>query len=217
MDFFVVCHCVLPFVKKMVIDESKKYILTNYQQAKSKGKATDSDHLTEYMDIDLKFSSEKPDKIEVFNFKDFNSQKAFKKSTSEAADFSNCFLDDAPLKSQIENWRKVLNSHCKKSFKKIRIRKRKLKPIQANIAKLINKRNDLSKDDNAKNEIQALDEEIANKEAEENRNIIVKNFKQFSDNLESINVNQMWKHLKTLWPKTSAILPTAKRNHRGRI
>ena len=53
LDFFVVCHRVLPFVKKMVIDENKKYILTNYQQAKSKGKATDSDHLTEYMDIDF--------------------------------------------------------------------------------------------------------------------------------------------------------------------
>ena len=36
LDFFVVCDRVLPFVKKMVVDESKQYILTNYQQAKWK-------------------------------------------------------------------------------------------------------------------------------------------------------------------------------------
>ena len=85
---------------------------------------------------------------------------------------------------------------------------------------MINKRNILSKDtNNIENEekIKCLDDEIANKEAEENRNLIVKNFKKFSDNPESINLNEMWKQSKSLWPKTKAILPTAKRNHRGRI
>jgi 16S rRNA C967 or C1407 C5-methylase (RsmB/RsmF family) len=127
----------------MVIDESKKYILTNYQGAKSKGKAIDSDHFTEYVEMDLKFSSEKPERIEFFNFKDSDSQAAFRKSTSETEDFTKVFLDDAPLKYQIENWRKVLNIHCKKAFKKIRIRKKKIKPINSSIANLINKRNKL--------------------------------------------------------------------------
>ena len=47
----------------MVIDEHKEYILTNYQKAKNGGRAIDSDHYTEYVDIDLKFISEKPDRI----------------------------------------------------------------------------------------------------------------------------------------------------------
>ena len=38
LDFFVVCNRVLPFVKRMVIDEEKQYILTNYQQAKGEEK-----------------------------------------------------------------------------------------------------------------------------------------------------------------------------------
>ena len=33
LDFFVVCSRVLPIVTKMVIDEDKKYILTNYKNA----------------------------------------------------------------------------------------------------------------------------------------------------------------------------------------
>ena len=105
LDFFIVCNRVLPFVKKMVIDEEKKYILTNYKQAKKGGKAVDSDHFTEYMDIDLNFVSEKPERIEIFNFKDEKSQLNFRKSTTE--DFTNCFEDDAPLLSQIERWRRV--------------------------------------------------------------------------------------------------------------
>ena len=88
LDFFIVCNRVLPFVKKMVIDEEKKYILTNYKQAKKGGKAVDSDHFTEYMDIDLNFVSEKPERIEIFNFKDEKSQFNFRKSTTETEDFT---------------------------------------------------------------------------------------------------------------------------------
>ena len=47
LDFFVVCSKVLPFVKKMVIDESKNYILTNYRKVGKTGKSIDSDHFTE--------------------------------------------------------------------------------------------------------------------------------------------------------------------------
>ena len=60
LDFFIVCDKVLPYLKKMVIDEDKSYVLTNYKNVKKGGEAIDSDHLTQYMDLDLKFESEKP-------------------------------------------------------------------------------------------------------------------------------------------------------------
>ena len=37
LDFFVVCDTVLPYIKEMVIDDSKDYILTNYKAAKQTG------------------------------------------------------------------------------------------------------------------------------------------------------------------------------------
>ena len=58
LDFFLVCHRVLPFVTKMVIDEKKTHILTNYQRG---GRAINSDHFTEYLDINLELISEKPE------------------------------------------------------------------------------------------------------------------------------------------------------------
>ena len=45
IDFFVVCSKVLPYVTRMVIDESKKFVLTNYKNAAKTGKGVDSDHL----------------------------------------------------------------------------------------------------------------------------------------------------------------------------
>ena len=52
LDFFLVCNLVLPHVTKMVIDESKEHILTNYQAVRYGGHAVDSDHFTEYMDLE---------------------------------------------------------------------------------------------------------------------------------------------------------------------
>ena len=62
-----------------------------------------------------------------------------------------------------------------------------------------------------------LDEIISNKEAEIKRNEIVKQFKTLSDDPEKINLNQVWKNLNRLCPKVGGTLPTAKKNHKGRI
>ena len=91
LDFFVVCERVLPFVKKMVIDESRKYILTNYKNVKRGGEAVDSDHFTQYMDLDLKFVAEKPKREEIYNFKNKDAQEKFQKLSSETKHFSNIF------------------------------------------------------------------------------------------------------------------------------
>ena len=95
LDFFVVCDRVLSFVNKMVIDERKNYILTNYQNVKRGGEAVDSDHYTQYMDLDLKFESEKPVRDEMYNFKNKVEQEKFKKITSETNNFSKCFESEA--------------------------------------------------------------------------------------------------------------------------
>ena len=73
LDFFVVCAQVLPYIISMEIDESKKYVLTNYEQAR---KVSDTDHATEILDVDMEILVEKPWKRrEIFNFKDRESQK----------------------------------------------------------------------------------------------------------------------------------------------
>ena len=53
IDFFVVCDRVLPFIKKMVIDEEKRFVLTNFEKVKKGGNAINSDHFTQFMDVEL--------------------------------------------------------------------------------------------------------------------------------------------------------------------
>ena len=65
--------------------------------------------------------------------------------------------------------------------------------------------------------IYEISQEISDDKAQENRDLILRNFKDFSDNPESINLQQMWKLCKKVWPKHSTSIPTAKRSQKGKI
>ena len=221
LDFFVVCTRVLPYVTKMVIDEKKEYVLTNYKPAKKGEKAKDSDHFTQFMDLSLKLTPLKPIRKEIFNFQNEESLSTFKSITSDTNKFSKCFEDDQPLAQQIDNWRKSLKLHCNIAFKKIRIKnKKRPKPINPKYSALINERNKLVKNNKSEEglaKIKEIEETIADVEAEESRNIVMENFKKFSDNPEYVNIQEVWKLMKNICPKYEAALPIAKRNFKGKL
>ena len=130
--------------------------------------------------------------------------------------FTNCFKTNLPLNKQVESWRHVLKVHCKKSFKKIRIKRKTIKPVNKSLARLIDKRNKLIKE-GASLELDEISKAVAVFEADEIRSQIMKNFKFYSENPENISMPKMWKLLKKLSPKFSPTIPTAKRNHKGKI
>ena len=201
----------------MVIDENNKYVLTNYKTIKQTGKAVDSDHKTEYMDLDFKVIREKPIRREIFHFKDQLGQAKFKTLTSETQEFTKCFENDFPLEKQIELWQKVLKKTCIKAFKKIRVTgRKKTKPINQELTRLINHRNKLPRNKDV-NDIKDIEKRISDIEAKENRDLIFKNFQSFNENPEAVNMAQIWKLMKTLWPKHGNILPVAKQNHLGKV
>ena len=201
----------------MVIDVDKKYVLTNYGQVRKGGKATDSDHATEFMDLDLKIVFEKPERRELWNFKNKEAQENFKVLTSETTEFSDCFSNKLPLLNQIANWKTVFNAFCRKAFQKIRITKKKFnKPTPNEVTKLIDERNNLMNTGRVE-EAKELDETISNFEAELNRNHIMKHFKRFSEDPFKVNLGQVWKTMDRIWPKVGVTKPTAKKNHKGRV
>ena len=219
LDFFVVCDRVLPYITRMVIDEERNYVLTNFEKVRKGGEATNSDHNTQFMDLDLKIESEKPVRTEMFNFKNSEGQAKFKQLTSETSEFTNCFKSNESLLDQVENWQKVLKSFCSKAFSKIRIKNKNFIPMNMKISNLISRRNVLSRneDQESKDKVQEINQQISSLEAEDNRNKLVEKFQYFSDNPENLNMSQMWKLLKKIWPKVGISLPTAKRNHMGKI
>ena len=44
LDFYIVCEKILPFIKRMVIDEDQFYVLSNYLKVKGKQITKISDH-----------------------------------------------------------------------------------------------------------------------------------------------------------------------------
>ena len=221
LDFFVICNRVLPFLTKMVIDERKQHILTNYQNLKNGGKVVDTDHRTQYIDLDLEIVSCKPERREIYNFKETEGLKRFKEITSNTNKFSACFENMLPLQEQIKLWQDTLKSDCKIAFKKIRIKKNNVIPVKKEISELINKRNTLINhtvnSPQVKDEIDQINNDIASMEAEQNRNKIIKNFSKFSEDPENIHMSEMWKMLKKVFPKSNHSLPAAKKNHRGKV
>ena len=218
LDFFVVCNKILPYVKNMVIDEKKEFILTNYEHARFNGKVTETDHYTQYIDLDLEMENMKKERVEIFDFKKKQSQEKFKEITSNTTKFTRCFDSKLPLHIQIQNWRQLLNSSCKEAFTKIRIKQKKPLVVNKEISNLIKKRNKLQLfyKDKKIDDINVINKRISEIEAEQNRSKILKNFKFYSENPENINMSKMWKILKKMWPKHSSH-QAAKRNHAGKI
>ena len=217
LDVFIVCDLVLPFVTKMVIDENKKHILTNYENIKKGGKANDTDHSTENIDLKLKISAEKPIRQEVWNFRNKDAQNKFKMQTSKTNDFTNCFNNELSLEIQIQNWRNILVKNIKDNFKKVRITKKiKGNIYDKKVNKFVNLRNKLLNNHrNGNHKIEEIEEVIAETEANINRKKIVENFKSFSENPENLNLQQIWKLMNKLWPKVEPKLPAGKKDHRG--
>ena len=88
LDFFIVCDLILPHVTRMVIDEKKEHVLTNYEQVKKNGKANDTDHATEYIDLALEIVTEKPKRMEIWNLKNKKGQETFRSITENTNLFS---------------------------------------------------------------------------------------------------------------------------------
>ena len=221
IDFFVVSEQILPHITSMEIDEKKINIISNYTQVRRGGKVVDSDHVPLEMNLDLKVIPTRPTRSIVYNFKNEQGRNTFTKLTSETIDFSNCFLSVQPLQNQCELWKQTLETYCKKSFPRIRLKKRKIMPSSADT--FIKQRNIMKKkqEENLTNheedlKIKDLEETISDILAREEM-LKINQFKKFSASHGSICVSEMWKLKQKLWPKKSESIPTGKINHKGEM
>ena len=184
------------------------------------GRIIETDHNPLTLEIMLDFSSFKPERIEIFLFKNKDSQMKFKNLTSNTNEFTRCFEDDSPFETQAAKWRKLLNSFFHKSFKKVRITN-KPKKKHSNISILLSKRSHLKKKDELnekeEEEIVTLERLIAEQCEEENRKKVVDNFKDLDGNNGNLNHQGVWKAKKKYFPKIKPTLPVGKKNLMNQI
>ena len=120
LDFFIICEKVRPFLAKMVIDEQRVHILTNFNPIRRGGKAIESDHNTTVLELMCSFDRKKPERRELFNFKNKDCQESFLALTSSTTKLTECFLNDQPFNQQAQKWNKSLNDIFHQTFRKIR-------------------------------------------------------------------------------------------------
>ena len=109
LEFFIVCACVLPFVKDMVMNNDSRHKITNFKNTK---KPTESDHATMWLKLSLKISPLKTENTIILNFQDIVGQQKFKENTSNTTEFTDCLIGNETFHKQMDNWKHLLENHC---------------------------------------------------------------------------------------------------------
>ena len=72
---------IYPFLKKMIVDEQRKFSLGNFAQIHKNKRVIESDHNGLILELALEYSDQKPERKEFYNFRNKVCQEAFKKET----------------------------------------------------------------------------------------------------------------------------------------
>ena len=220
LDFFLVCSRVLPYLVKMQIDEDRNHTLTNYNARKP----VETDHNPLILDLNISFSRPSKDRIEIYNLKNIECQKAFFEMTSASTSLSKCFKNDDCLKSQVKAWEMNFSTAISQSFRRIRITENK---TETKSHQLMERRKVLRNQLKAASDIQNISEinnDIASVETELSSLLADENLLRIKDNLQSLTntdgstaVSGVWKITKKLFPKNPKTLPVSKMNQNGRL
>ena len=199
----------------MKVDEKRESTLTNFKAVKQIGRVVKSDHNPIVMELKLSFSAIKPERIEIFQFKDKTAQDQFKKLTTLTTEFTDCFKNDLDFEVQAQNWRKMLNNYFHKAFKKVWVRNRPVKK-QNEVLELIEKRKVLKKkidvNEADEEEINRIEEVIAEKCQDANRQKVIDNFSELGGNDGNLQHQGIWKIKRKEFPKIKPSLPVGKKN-----
>ena len=223
LDFFIVCDKILPFVKRMIIDEEQKYVLSNYSKIKGKQVVKKSDHNPVILELLLEYTVKKPDRIETFNFRNRECQVNFCKKTDESQVLTKIFLKDGKPNDKCRKWFKALNGEFHKSFKKIRYTS---KPKETEVSKTLEERRSIIEKmktcqedgkDKLQDRLTEIENDVCDLVAEKNYAKVVDNFKSLRNDSGTIQPLGIWNVKRRVFPKNKESLPTAKKNCEGKI
>ena len=230
LDFFIINEKMRPFLQKMLIDEDRKFSLSNFAQMRQNKRVIESDHNPIIVDLNIHYSKRKPERIEMFNLKNEACQEKFKSETENNSELLNVFSTDLPFQVQSKQWLKIFNSVLYKCFKKVRIVKSKKKEkdkTENNLVERISLKKglkDVNIDKDTKDQIEerirqiekGIESEISDESIEE----IVQTLRDLNGDHHSLGPNgrqKMWKLLKKKYPKNTPIIPVGKKDRYGNL
>ena len=208
IDFVLVCNKVLPFAKKMVIDEDKIYSLSNFNSKKQL--LVHSDHNSLITEFNFKMVQQKIDRRLIFQFKDQNALDIFKKRTTLTRKLTNCFINkNLPFEKQCKKWFKEMQHLINECFMKVRVRPKKLKSCT-----IFKKRKMAIKNGQKRDQFE-YESQLKKEQAQLNMNRIQSNLSKLEES--GSKQHNIWKVKNKFHPKIKPTLPVAKKNLSGKI
>ena len=230
LDFFLINEKLRPFFEKLIIDEERKFCLSNVAQIKKNKRIIETDHNAMIAEINLKVDRRRPVREEMLNLRNKECQKAFKEATDENPELLNCFNNNLPFDVQSKRWLKRLNYLLHSSFKKVRIVNNKTKKhvkIKSLLQKRIKAKQELkpiniSEEMRQKIEerIVQIEKEMENEVTEEYQKHMIETLRELSSEDNGPNGDRrkkMWKLLKKYYPKIETAVPVGKKDGKGNI
>ena len=201
IDFVIISNDLVESVESVEIDDKRKHVLTKHTKTKHGIKSTESDHNVIITRMKLKWTKRitKQD-IEIFNLKNIECQNEFKRITSESDFLSSVFEGKNDINEITKKFLKRLNGCLHKSFRKIRLTEKKDEQLDI----LFKKRNELraKNDEKHKDELKDVEEQLANKCAEDNYMKIKEEIKGIKCEEGGFNSGKLWRLRKKLFPRS---------------
>ena len=230
LDFFIVCPKFFKLIKKMKIDEERKFSLTKYSSKTGIKKVTESDHNLLILEVGLCWDTRENQKPRetIFNFKNKDNFRKYVEATEDNLALRECFgNENESVENLSKKWLKLFNSILFSNFDRIRLGKPKINPnlqllftkkekLQGEIAKL--KSNDQNEEaEKAQDELEIVMEKISEIVAEKNIETVKNYLGVDNDGMEGFTQPKTWLLRKKLSPKNTIDPPAAKKDKAGNL
>ena len=180
-----------------------------------------SDHFTVIIDFDIEYKKQKPDRQEVFDFKDPEGQQKFMNILNTEDKLTQCFNSNQDIETQVDNWFSQLNVIFGRSFKKIRLNGKTKETESSNLQKtrsaIIQSLKKDPKNENLKADLENVTSKLTSLVSENNYEKIKENFQHLDQTEGEISSAGIWKITKKEFPKNTKSAPSAKLDVNNRL
>ena len=205
IDYVVISEDLKDELESIEIDDERNHVLTKITKTKNGTNRIESDHNTIFTKFKIPWNKRsKENRVELYNLKNKDCQKIFKEATkgsNNAQNLSSIFDEDGDLNTQTQTFIKRLQKTIKQCFKKVRITDKVDKKKDQLYRKWKELKNNPTK--NNIKELEKIEEELAEKYAEDNYNKI-------KDKTEGIDCEDGGLNSGTLWNLKKDLFPTCR-------
>ena len=229
IDYLITCEELFAHMIEMTVDENNKYPIENHRKTGNKIKVTKTDHNMIAGTFELKTRDVKVSRREIFKYNDEEGLKKFREMTSQEV-LTNCF-EEKDISKAANKWLKELKNILQRSFKKVRIgnknhntneaidlHKEKLKLQNELAATETDTKNTIKikKKHMLMDKIDKIDEQLANKDAEKQANMIIEHLNEITGDEGEFSTIRMWNLKKKLY-RQNLDVPTAMEDEAGNL